>query len=127
MDSFERFSQKLGQLIVVQKRQQPIEPLLTSNEQSIIQNNLYLLLEQAQSALLKEEQIIYSTSLEKTAALLTRYFQLNSQSNALIERLTVLGERSVIQGLPDISGSVAAVQTMLTLRQNRISEGEQEK
>jgi uroporphyrin-3 C-methyltransferase len=127
LDSFERFSQKLGQLIVVQKRQQPIEPLLTSNEQSIIQNNLYLLLEQAQSALLKEEQIIYSTSLEKTAALLARYFQLNSQSQALIERLTILAERSVIQGLPDISGSVAAVQTMLTLRQNRISDGEQEK
>jgi uroporphyrin-3 C-methyltransferase len=127
LDSFERFSQKLGQLIVVQKRQQPIEPLLTSNEQSIIQNNLYLLLEQAQSALLKEEQIIYSTSLEKTAALLARYFQLNSQSQALVERLTVLAERSVIQGLPDISGSVAAVQTMLTLRQNRISDGEQEK
>jgi uroporphyrin-3 C-methyltransferase len=127
LDSFERFSQKLGQLIVVQKRQQPIEPLLTSNEQSIIQNNLYLLVEQAQSALLKEEQIIYSTSLEKTAALLARYFQLNSQSQALIERLTILAERSVIQGLPDISGSVAAVQTMLTLRQNRISEGEQEK
>jgi len=127
LDSFERFSQKLGQLIVVQKRQQPIEPLLTNNEQSIIQNNLYLLLEQAQSALLKEEQIIYRASLEKTAALLARYFKLNSQSQALIERLTVLSERPVIQGLPDISGSVAAVQTMLTLRQNRITDEEQQK
>jgi uroporphyrin-III C-methyltransferase len=127
LDSFERFSQKLGQLIVVQKRQQPIEPLLTSSEQSIIQNNIYLLLEQAQSALLKEEQVIYRASLEKTAALLARYFQLNSQSQALIERLNLLGERPVIQGLPDISGSVAAVQTMLTLRQSRISDGEQEK
>jgi len=127
LNSVERFSQKLGQLIVVQKRQQPIEPLLTSTEQSIIQNNIYLLLEQAQSALLKEEQVIYSTSLEKTAALLARYFQLNSQSQALIERLNLLAERPVIQGLPDISGSVAAVQTMLTLRQSRISDGEQEK
>lgn len=127
VDRFERFSQKLGQLIVVQKRQQPIEPLLTSNEQSIIQNNIFLLLEQAQSALLKEEQIIYSASLEKTAALLAGYFQLNSQSQALIERLNLLGERPVVQGLPDISGSVAAVQTMLTLRQSRISDGEQEK
>ena len=127
LDSFERFSQKLGQLIVVQKRQQPIEPLLTGNEQSIIQDNIYLLLEQAQSALLKEEQVIYSASLEKTAALLARYFQLNSQSQALIERLNLLGERPVIQGLPDISGSVAAVQAMLTLRQSRITDGEQEK
>ena len=124
LDSFERFSQKLGQLIVVQKRQQPIEPLLAADEQSIIQNNIYLLLEQAQSALLKEEQIIYSTSLEKTAALLARYFQLNTQSETLIERLTVLGERPVIQRLPDISGSIAAVQTMLNLRQSRITDRE---
>ena len=127
LDSFERFSQKLGQLIVVRKRQQPIEPLLTSNEQSIIQHNIYLLLEQAQSALLREEQIIYSASLEKTAGLLQRYYQLNSQSQALIERLNLLSERSVIQQLPDISGSIAAVQTMLNLRQSRISDGEQQK
>lgn len=127
LDGLQRFSEKLGRLIVVQKRQQPIEPLLTMNEQSIIHNNIYLLLEQAQSALLKEEQIIYSASLDKTAALLARYFQLNSQSQALIERLNLLGERSVIQRLPDISGSVAAVQTMLTLRQSRITDGEQEK
>ncbi|MDG1818670.1 MAG: uroporphyrinogen-III C-methyltransferase [Porticoccaceae bacterium] len=127
LNSFERFSQKLGQLIVVQKRQQRIEPLLTSNEQSIIQNNLFLLIEQAQSALLREEQIIYSASLEKSAALLVRYFQLNSQSQALIERLNTLSERQIIQPLPDISGSIAAVQTMLNLRQSRITDGEQQK
>ncbi len=125
LDSFQRFSQKLGQLIVVQKRQQPIEPLLTSNEQAIIRNNIYLLLEQAQSALLKEEQAIYTASLDKTAALLARYFQLNNQSQALIQRLNLLAQRVVIQQLPDISGSVAAVQTMLALRQSRLTDGEQ--
>ena len=127
LDSFQRFSQKLGQLIVVQKRQQPIEPLLTSNEQSIIQNNIFLLVEQAQSALLREEQVIYRASLGKSAALLVRYFQLNSQSQALIERLNTLSERQIIQGLPDISGSIAAVQTMLNLRQSRITDGEPQK
>ena len=127
LDSFQRFSQKLGQLIVVQKRQQPIEPLLTSNEQSIIQNNIFLLVEQAQSALLREEQVIYRASLGKSAALLVRYFQLNSQSQALIERLNTLSERQIIQGLPDISGSIAAVQTILNLRQRRITDGEPQK
>jgi uroporphyrin-3 C-methyltransferase len=127
LENFERFSQKLGQLIVVQKRQQPIEPLLTAGEHAIIQSNIYLLLEQAQSALLREEQIIYTASLKKTVALLVRYFQLNSQSEALVERLNILSERSVIQRLPDISGSIAAVQTMLNLRQSRISDGEQQK
>lgn len=124
VDSFERFSQKLGQLIVVQKRSQPIEPLLSIDEQSIIQGNINLLLEQAQSALLREETEIYSASLEKSAALLTRYFELNSQSEALIERLNILKQLPVVQSLPDISGSIVAVQTALNLRQNRISDEE---
>lgn len=127
VNSLERFSQKLGQLIVVQKRSEPIEPLLTTNEQAIVQGNLNLLLEQAQSALLREEPVIFSSSLDKSAALLTKYFQLNSQSEALIERLNILKQRVIVQELPDISGSIVAVQTALNLRQSRISDGEQEK
>ena len=114
-------------MIVVQKRSEPIEPLLTTNEQAIVQGNLNLLLEQAQSALLREEPVIFSSSLDKSAALLTKYFQLNSQSEALIERLNILKQRVIVQELPDISGSIVAVQTALNLRQSRISDGEQEK
>ena len=113
---FERLATKFAGLIIVQKRQQPIEPLLTQAEQTMVRQNLYLLLQQAQSALLREEQLIYSSSLDKTETLLRRYFQLNNESEALVARLQALSKRAVSQSLPDISGSQKAIQTALNLR-----------
>ena len=121
-DSLERFSEKFGNLIVLQKRQQPIESLLSHAEQTMVRQNLYLLLEQAQSALLREEQGIYSNSLNKAETLLRRYFQLNSESEASIARLQALAERSVSQQLPDISGSQNAIQTALNLRHSSTAD-----
>ena len=117
-ETVDRFTEKFGNLIVLKKRDQPIEPLLSGAEQTMVRQNLYLLLEQAQSALLREEQTIYSSSLNKAEILLRSYFQLNSESEASITRLQALAERPVSQLLPDISGSQNAIQTALNLRQN---------
>lgn len=121
-ETLQRFSDNFGNLIVLQRRQQPIEPLLNGAEQTMVRQNLYLLLEQAQSALLREEQRIYSISLTKVEALLRRYFQLNSESEASIVRLQILAERSVNQTLPDISGSQNAIQTALNLRNSSATD-----
>ena len=121
-ETLQRFSDNFGNLIVLQRRQQPIEPLLNGAEQTMVRQNLYLLLEQAQSALLREEQRIYSISLTKAEALLRRYFQLNSESEASIARLQILAERSVNQTLPDISGSQNAIQTALNLRNSSATD-----
>ena len=115
-EAVERFTEKFGNLIVLQKRQQPIEPLLSGAEQTMVRQNLYLLLEQAQSALLREQQEIYSGTLNKAEILLRRYFQLNSESEALIARLQALAAGPVSQQLADISGSQSAIQTALNLR-----------
>ena len=122
VETLERFSEKFGSLIVLQKRQQPIEPLLSGVEQTMVRQNLYLLLEQAQGALLREEQAIYSSSLNKAEILLRNYFQLNSESEASIARLQALAERSVSQQLPDISGSQNAIQTALNLRHSSAAD-----
>ena len=126
-ETVERFTAKFGNLIVLQKRQQPIEPLLSGAQQIMVRQNLYLLLEQAQSALLREEQMIYSSSLSKAEMLLRRYFQLNSESEAIIARLQSLAEQSVNQTVPDISGSQSAIQTALNLRQHSsVEEGSEQ-
>ncbi len=126
-ETFERFSDKLGKLIVLQKRQQPIEPLLSQAEQTMVRQNLYLLLEQAQSALLREEQSIFNNSLNKAEILLRRYFQLNSESQALITGLQALADKSVVQDLPDISASHKAIQTALSLRHSGAADDGAEK
>jgi uroporphyrin-3 C-methyltransferase len=121
-ETLERFSEKFGNLIVLRKRQQPIEPLLSRAEHTMVRQNLYLLLEQAQSALLREEQRIFSNSLNKAETLLRGYFQLNSESEASIARLQSLAEQPVSQFLPDISGSQKAIQTALNLRHNDVAD-----
>jgi uroporphyrin-3 C-methyltransferase len=121
-ETLERFSEKFGNLIVLRKRQQPIEPLLSRAEHSMVRQNLYLLLELAQSALLREEQRIFSNSLNKAETLLRGYFQLNSESEASIARLQSLAEQSVGQLLPDISGSQKAIQTALNLRHSSAAD-----
>jgi uroporphyrin-3 C-methyltransferase len=126
-ETLERFSDKFGKLIVLQKRQQPIEPLLSQAEQTMVRQNLYLLLEQAQSALLREEQPIFNNSLNKAEILLRRYFQLNSESQALITGLQALADKSVVQGLPDISASHKAIQTALSLRHSGAADDGAEK
>ena len=126
-ETFERFSDKLGKLIVLQKRQQPIEPLLSQAEQTMVRQNLYLLLEQAQSALLREEQSIFNNSLNKAEILLRRYFQLNSESQAMITGLQALADKSVVQDLPDISASHKAIQTALSLRHSGAADDGAEK
>jgi uroporphyrin-3 C-methyltransferase len=125
-ETLERFTEKFGNLIVLQKREQPIEPLLSGAEQTMVRQNLYLLLEQAQSALLREEQSIYSSNLSKAERLLRRYFQLNSESEATIARLQSLTDQAVSQTVPDISGSQSAIQTALNLRQNSRADEEPE-
>jgi len=125
-ETLERFTEKFGNLIVLQKREQPIEPLLSGAEQTMVRQNLYLLLEQAQSALLREEQSIYSSNLSKAEMLLRRYFQLNSESEATIARLQSLTDQAVSQTVPDISGSQSAIQTALNLRQNSRADEEPE-
>jgi uroporphyrin-3 C-methyltransferase len=96
--------------------------LLSGVEQTMVRQNLYLLLEQAQGALLREEQAIYSSSLNKAEILLRNYFQLNSESEASITRLQALAERPVSQQLPDISGSQNAIQTALNLRHSSTAD-----
>ncbi len=125
-ETLERFTEKFGNLIELQKREQPIEPLLSGAEQTMVRQNLYLLLEQAQSALLREEQSIYSSNLSKAEMLLRRYFQLNSESEATIARLQSLTDQAVSQTVPDISGSQSAIQTALNLRQNSRADEEPE-
>ncbi|MFB0995522.1 MAG: uroporphyrinogen-III C-methyltransferase, partial [Porticoccaceae bacterium] len=61
----DKFSQSLGQLVQVKQRVEPIERVLSTSEESIVRNNLRLLLQQAANAALREQQTIYDLSLKR--------------------------------------------------------------
>ena len=115
------FVDGVSQLIRVTQRDQPIEPLLQANEEAIVRHNLRLMLEQAQSAVMREEQAIYSKSLGKAQRWLAQYFQLNPNAEVLQQRLGSLSEQEIIQQLPDINGSLQAIETLIILRNSRLT------
>ena len=115
------FVDGVSQLIRVTQRDQPIEPLLQANEEAIVRHNLRLMLEQAQSAVMREEQAIYSKSLGKAQRWMAQYFQLNPNAEVLQQRLARLSEQEIIQQLPDINGSLQAIETLITLRNSRLT------
>jgi uroporphyrin-3 C-methyltransferase len=110
----------MAQLIRVRQRSQPVEPLLQPEEASLVRHNIRLMLEQAQSALLREQQVIYSQSIAKAQSWLARHFQLNPSSQVLSERLSELAKVQVVQQLPEINTSLEAIETAVVLRQSRL-------
>jgi len=101
--SFDSALESAGDLIRVRRRDAPLEPLPSEQEDQQLRHNLAILLEQAQMALLREEQVIYQASLEKAQAWLSGYFELNESATPLVEQLALLEQENVVQQLPDIS------------------------
>ena len=118
------FITSVSQLIRVSQRSQPIEPLLQVHEEAIVRQNLRLMLEQAQSAVMREEQAIYSQSLEKAQRWLAQYFQLNPSATVIQQRLANLSDIEVVQQLPNISDSLQAIETLIALRSSRLTTAE---
>lgn len=90
-------------LIRVRRRDTPLEPLPSVEEDHQVRYNLAIMLEQAQMALLREEQAIYEASLQKAQQWLKSYFELNESALPLVDQLAQLEQENVVQQLPDIS------------------------
>ena len=116
----DKFLADFSGLIRVRERQSPIEPILERSEEQTVRQNLQMMLEQAQLALLREEQVIYQQSLFKAQEYLQRFFQLTAAAEGIIQRLQQLAETNIIQQLPNIHGSLEALQALLVERQQRL-------
>jgi uroporphyrin-3 C-methyltransferase len=110
----DKFSQSLGQLVQVKQRVEPIERVLSTSEESIVRNNLRLLLQQAANAALREQQTIYDLSLKRAQQWVAQYFQMNSSVQV------------VVQQLPRIDGSVNALEAFMIIRQSSLLEASEE-
>lgn len=101
----------LENLVVIQRHDRAVEPLLSPEQGHYLRQNLQLLLEQAQLALLRQQQTIFTTSIDRTTDLLTRYFDAeNSTYQAMSQALGQLKTLQVSPQMPNISGSLETLQ-----------------
>jgi uroporphyrin-3 C-methyltransferase len=106
-----RAMSSLESLVVIQQHDRAVEPLLSPEQGHYLRQNLQLLLEQAQLALLRQQQVIYETSLNRSIELIGRYFDAaNSATQALSQALEQLNRLQVAPQMPSINGSLDKLQ-----------------
>lgn len=124
-EQLSRFGQELKELVVIRHHDEALEGLIAPEQESYLRQSARLLLEQAQLALLKEEQGLYEASLDKTLVLLDSYYDTErSEVQAVIERLQELKEANIQPELPDISGSQQALAEFIERRFGAHDEGD---
>nr|WP_314492469.1 uroporphyrinogen-III C-methyltransferase [uncultured Pseudomonas sp.] len=101
-----------------------VKPLLAGQSLNQLRLALSLTLEQAQWAALNGEASVYDKALDEARSVLVANFNPdNPQSKAMLESLNQLAEQPVAVKVPDLSESLAAVQTYIQ-RRNQPSENE---
>lgn len=99
------FSSLKDYVRVVDHAEKP-QVLLGPESTLYLQQNLRLVLERAQLALLREQTLIYQQSLEQAQSWITRYFPPTDKAAAFKQELALLEQQDIVSELPDIRGSL---------------------
>ncbi|MFG6138840.1 uroporphyrinogen-III C-methyltransferase [Halomonas sp. B23F22_10] len=112
-----RFGEELQELVTVRKHDEALEALITPEQESYLRQSVRLILEQAQLALLKEEQELFDASLDKALTLIDGYYDTDDEGvQSVMNRLEELQGRTIRPELPDISASQQALAEFIDRR-----------
>ncbi|HCH33484.1 MAG TPA: hypothetical protein DE045_11120 [Oceanospirillaceae bacterium] len=105
---------ELKQLVKVQSRTQADQQLLTPAAELLVRMRIEMALSQTQVALLRRQQSIYDQSLIQVQQLLQQYYRANDKvAQAMHKQAAALSEVEVLVTMPNISGSLNALQSFI--------------
>jgi uroporphyrin-3 C-methyltransferase len=108
---------KLSEYIVVSRRDTPIEALMDPQYESLVRQNMRMLLEQAQVAMVSGNEVLYRQSLERASGWVAQFFKDDQQAaKVMAEELARLRDERVSVDLPDLSSSLAALDAVMDAR-----------
>lgn len=85
------------------------QPMLPPDSEQYLQQNLRLILQRAQLALLREQQKIYADSLQQARDWVTRYYPPSEEAQKFRQQVAALESRQIVRQLPDITESLELV------------------
>jgi uroporphyrin-3 C-methyltransferase len=133
-EAWHEVKQTLSQVVVVRRMDEPVKPLLSPEQSAYARLNLQLMLEEAELAVLRGNQELYSRALTKASNAINNWYDSsNTRIIALSRTLDELSEKNVDPDLPDISRSLELLKARLAGRlgngegstQERSTDGEQ--
>ncbi|WP_419812291.1 uroporphyrinogen-III C-methyltransferase [Bacterioplanoides sp.] len=107
-------SSSISDMVRIRTRNEPIAAPLTPDQQYYLQQNMHLMLEQAQVALLREQTDLYQHSLKRISEWLDEYLMIDDErTRAARASLTELQGWDVNPQVPDISSSLLTLQKLV--------------
>ncbi|MEM9759496.1 MAG: uroporphyrinogen-III C-methyltransferase [Pseudomonadota bacterium] len=108
---------KLSEYIVVSRRDVPVETLMDPQYEGLVRQNMRMLLEQAQVAMLSGNERLYRQSLERAEGWVTQFFKADQQAaQAMTEELRRLRDERIAVVLPDLTASLNALSEAMKAR-----------
>ena len=109
--------QKLSEYIVVSRRDVPVETLMDPQYEGLVRQNMRMLLEQAQVAMLSGNERLFRQSLERAEGWVSQFFKSDEQAAvAMADELRQIRDERVAVTLPDLSASLQALDEAMQAR-----------
>ena len=114
---YEQALLKLSDYVIIRRRDVPMQALMDPQWEGLVRQNLRMLLEQAQVALLSSNQTLYQASLERARHWVAEFFESDAAAAQAMDReIRQLADLQVAAVLPDISGSLNALDDAIERR-----------
>ncbi len=117
VQGYELALQKLSDYVVVSRTDMPVEALMDPQYEGLVRQNMRMLLEQAQVAMLSGNELLFRQSLERASGWVTEFFKSDEQAAvAMQEELAAISAERVSVELPDLTRSMQALENTMRLR-----------
>ena len=109
--------------VIIRRRDVPMQALMDPQWEGLVRQNLRMLLEQAQVALLSGNQNLYLQSLERAGLWVAEFFESDeAASRAMAREIAELQSSQVDVAIPDVARSLAELDKAILLRTQRGGE-----
>lgn len=122
---YEAALQKLSDYIVIRRRDVPMQALMDPQWEGLVRQNLRMLLEQAQVALLSGNQTLYQESLQRAGQWVEQFKDSDEAgAQAMADEIVQLAARQIAVKMPDISRSLRALDAAVERQRDQQIDGE---
>jgi len=109
---------KLSSYLIIRRRDVPMQALMDPQWEGLVRQNLRMLLEQSQVALLSGNQVLYKASLERAQRWVDQFMDSDeAAARAMSYEITQLADLTIGVPQPDISRSLQAMDAALEQRE----------
>jgi uroporphyrin-3 C-methyltransferase len=112
---------KLSDYIIIRRRDVPMQAMMDPQGEGLVRQNLRMLLEQAQVALLSGNQVLYTESLERARHWVAQFMDSDEAAAVAMDReIQQLAELNVEASVPDLSRSLRTLDEAI---EQRVQQG----